>query len=265
MVDQQTKHLEAPVRHAGLAYALRALGRGRLPDRVILADGEYVLHQTIKHDFFAVTGFYERTDGRRAVVKMGRTAPLAGLPLEWIGRWLCGRELRFYQKLADLPNVPQVLGRVGTTGFAHAYVEGRPLSKEHPVPDGFFARLQELMAELHRRKMAYVDTNKPQNILLGTDGRPHLIDFQISWGASGSNPFGRWWLHRLQRADIYHILKHKRRMRPDELTEDERRIAEYKSPLIRLHRFVFKPYFVIRRRIMGRLRNTGRLLPEGSK
>jgi hypothetical protein len=265
MADEIQKHLEAPVRQSGLAYALRALGRDRLPEKVELIDGEYLLSQTIKHDFFAVTGFYERADGRRAVVKMGRTAPLAGLPLEWIGRWLCGRELRFYQRLADVPNVPAVLGRVGRTGFAHAYVQGRPLSREHPVPDGFFARLQELMVELHRRKMAYVDTNKPQNILLGDDGKPHLIDFQISWEARGFNPFSRWWLGRLQRADVYHILKHKRRMRPDELTEGERKIAEYKSPLIRLHRIVFKPYFVIRRWIMGRLRDSGRLLPEGSK
>ncbi len=265
MSDPKNKHLEAPVRQSGLAYALRALGRGRLPERVELSDGQYTLHQTIKHDFFAVTGFYQRPDGRRAVVKMGRTAPLAGMPLEWVGRWLCGRELRFYQALADLPNVPKVLGRVGKTGFAHAYVEGRPLSKDHPTPDGFFQQLQELMARLHQRRMAYVDTNKPQNILLGDDGRPYLIDFQISWSARRWNPISRWWLGRLQRADLYHILKHKRRMRPDELTEAERRIAEYKSPLIRLHRFVFKPYFVVRRWIMGKLRHSGRLLPEGSK
>lgn len=265
MVDPETRHLEAPVRHAGLAYALRALGRGRLPEQVDLADGQYVLQQTIKHDFFAVTGFYVRADGRRAVVKVGRTASLAGVPLEWVGRWLCGRELWFYQQLADLPNVPRVLGRVGRTGFAHEYVEGRPLSKDHPVPDGFFNQLQELMATLHRRRIAYVDTNKPQNILLGEDGRPHLIDFQISWSARRWNPISRWWLGRLRRADLYHILKHKRRMRPDELTDAERRIAWRKSPMIRLHRVVFKPYFLVRRWMMGKLRSSQRLLPEGSK
>src|SRR6185295_15141631 len=98
------------------------------------------------------------------------------------------------------------------------------LSKQHPVPDGFFAQLQALILELHRRGIAYVDTNKPENILLGDDGRPHLIDFQISWDLHdfGNWWLNRWWLHRLQREDFYHILKHKLRLRPDEMTPEER-------------------------------------------
>jgi hypothetical protein len=39
----------------------------------------------------------------------------------------------------------------------------------------------------------------------------------------------------------------------------------HKSFLIRLHRAVFKPYFVIRRGLFNRLRETGRVMPEGSK
>ena len=189
------------------------------------------------------------------------------MPLHWLGKWICGRETRFYRKLADLPNVPKLLGYVGDTGFVHEYVIGRPLAKDKPVPDGFFQQLQDLLFEIHRRKIAYVDTNKPENILLGDDGRPHLIDFQISYDL---HELGDWFVNRrilshFQREDAYHILKHKRRLRPDELTADERERAEQKSFLIRLHRFVFKPYFLIRRRTFKRLRETGRLLPEGSK
>ena len=86
--------------------------------------------------------------------------------------------MRIYRRLGDLPNVPEMLGLVGETGFLHAFVEGRPLEKGKPVPDGFFAELEALLREVHKRGIAYVDTNKPQNILLGDDGRPHLIDFQ---------------------------------------------------------------------------------------
>jgi hypothetical protein len=208
------------------------------------------------------------SDARRKVVlKVGRTTSFFGLPLGWLGRWLCRRELRFYASLRDLPNVPPILGTFGDTGFVHAYVEGRPLSKDATVPDGFFGQLDALVAELHRRGLAYVDTDKPQNILIGDDGRPHLIDFQISFDLDtlgGDHPLGRLALHALQREDRYHVLKHKRRLRPDELSADERERAGRRSGVIRLHRAVTKPYFKLRRAVFGRLRASGRLLPEGT-
>jgi hypothetical protein len=250
-----------------VAYSMRALGKAGLPRGFALDGTSYALRRTVKHDFFAATAFYADAAGRTVVLKVSRTTDFAGVPLAWLGRWLCRREMRFYEKLADLPNVPRLLGAVGETGFVHDYVPGCPLEKDRPVPDGFFDQLQHLLAELHRRGIAYVDTNKPQNILLGDDGRPHLIDFQISYDLAdlGDWAFSRWLLRRLQQEDLYHVLKHKRRMRPDELTRDEQEHCTRQSALIRLHRFITRPYFLLRRRTFKRLRETGRLLPEGSK
>jgi hypothetical protein len=249
------------------AWSMRALGKRGMPQSFAIGGVTYRLSQTIKHDFFAATAFYADDAGRTVVLKMSRTEEYFGLPLAWLGKWLCDREVRFYRRLSDLPNVPAVLGMVGQTGFVHAYVEGHPLGKERLVPDGFFEKLQALMAELHRRDVAYVDTNKPQNILLGDDGLPHLIDFQISYDLHdlGDWPWSRWLLRRLQREDLYHILKHKKKLRRDETTPAELAAAERRSGLIRLHRFVTRPYFLFRRRTFKRLRETGRLLPEGSK
>jgi hypothetical protein len=249
------------------AYSMRAMGKAGLPDPINVRGEEYRLVRSVKHDFFAATGFYENAMGTRVVLKISRTQEFAGVPLLWLGQWLCRREQRFYRKLQDIDNVPKVLGTVGQTGFVLEYVDGHPLSKQAPVPDGLFQELQGLLEELHRRDLAYVDTNKTQNILVGSDGRPHLIDFQISWDLED---LGDWWLNRwilshLQIEDAYHILKHKRRLRPDEMTAAERELAERRSLPLRVHRFILKPYFKLRRRTFQRLRETGRLLPEGSK
>jgi hypothetical protein len=249
-------------------YSLRALGRADLPVTFTVAGQTYRHERTIKHDFFAATGFYRsEADGRRVVLKVGRTQDYAGVPFLWLGKWLCEREMRFYAACADLPNVPSLAGRVGPTGFVHEYVPGQPLSKHRPIPDRFFDELVELLQVLHGRDIAYVDTNKPQNILQGDDGRPHLIDFQISFGLKdfGDNFITRGILRRLQKEDLYHILKHKRRLRPDLLTPEERETAERRSWFIRAHRFITKPYFLFRRRTFNRLRETGQLAPEGSK
>jgi len=252
---------------ARILYSLRALGADDLPEQVQVSGMTLRRTAEIKHDFFAATGFYESDDGMRAVLKMSRTADFCGLPLVWLGRWLCQREVRFYRALSDLPNVPAVLGAVGETGFVHAYVEGTPLSKDRPIPDDFFDQLTRLIGELHRRNIAYVDTNKPQNILHGFDDRPHLIDFQISYDLFdlGNTFVNRWLLRKLQHEDFYHLLKHKKHLRRDLMTDAELAESERRSLLIRIHRAIATPIRKLRRRTLKRWRDSGRLMPEGSK
>ena len=155
-----------------------------MPERITLRDGDYKHLRTWKHDFFAATGLYEGPSGR-VVLKLGRTASLLGIPASWIGRLLCDRELDVYQAVDDLAGVPRCLGRWGQTGLVHIFVEGHPLQQREPVNDEFFPRIERLIGELHRRDIAYVDLEKRENILVDAEGRPCLIDFQISWKWAG--------------------------------------------------------------------------------
>src|ERR1044072_5622281 len=130
-------------------YSLRALGKRDMPQSLGVGGGGYHLSRGIKHDFFAATVFYSTENPaarhKQVVLKVGRTEPFAGVPLAWLGRWLCRRETRFSRRAADISNVPALLGMVGQTGFIHAFAPGMPLSKHRPVPDPFFDRLRELM------------------------------------------------------------------------------------------------------------------------
>jgi hypothetical protein len=256
---------------AQVIWWMHALGRDGLPPRLSAGGVDYALEKTVKHDFWAGTGFYRIVNGpdagRLAVAKINRRLPAFGiLPLRWIGRWLKHREVRAYTTLQDLPNIPKLLGDATDTGFLHAFAEGEPLKKGAAVPDAFFDELMALIHELNRRGIAYVDTNKPENIILGTDGRPHLIDFQISFDANAWWPraLGRQLLKPFYRSDVYHVLKQKRRFRPDQLTADELTRLEQRSLAVRVHRALTKPYFLVRRPIMRWLERSGRVGETGS-
>lgn len=230
-----------------------------MPGEVTCDGRRFQLVETFKHDFFAATGLYRGPDGL-AVLKLGRDNDLPlSLPLSWIGRFLTRREARVYRALDGTPGIPRFIGVVGRdAGFLHEFVPGHPLGRHETVADTFFAELRALLTHLHERDIAYVDLNKRQNILVGDDGRPYLIDFQISimlpttgWGRLWPM---RWILRRFQQADWYHCLKHHRRLRPEQLNAAEQQIVERLSIWIRLHRVIARPLTQLRRRILKRLR-----------
>jgi hypothetical protein len=147
-------------------------------------------------------------------------------------------------------------------------VPGHPLERYERVSDTFFDELFSLLHATHDRHIAYVDLNKRQNILVGEDGRPYLIDFQISLFLPPTSwrrlrPV-RWLLTRFQQADWYHCLKHKRRLRPDLLTPAERARLQQLSIWIRIHRWLTRPLTNLRRRTLSRLRRGEDVSPAGS-
>lgn len=235
---------------------LYALPAARLPARVTCGHQRFEHVRTFKHDFFAATGLY-RSPNEFAVLKMGRQNELMTIPMGWLGAFLTRREVQIYEALQEAPGVPRLIGTVGSNGFLHEYIPGHPLARDEQVPDAFFDVLQTMIEELHARHIAYVDLNKRQNILRGDDGQPYLIDFQISLylrptGWRRLRPV-QWLLRRFQQADRYHCLKHKRRLRPDLLSEAERIEVERLSVWIRLHRWLARPLTNLRRRTLRRL------------
>lgn len=242
---------------------LRALGREDLPATLTVEGHDYSRAKTFKHDFFAATGLYALVlDGdstaspgasAKVILKVGRRASLLGMPMGWIGRFLGRREGRLLGLAAGVEGVPRFLGMWGRTGIIHDYVEGRPLGRDDRPDDRFFPCLSEMLEKIHALDIAYVDLEKPENILLGDDGRPHLIDFQISMDGTGwvaqLGP-SRKLRRTLQSADRYHLMKHWRRLRPDQLTP-EQLAQSYKAPFyIAWHRAVFRPFTRVRRQIL---------------
>ncbi len=239
-----------------ISPSLLALGRTRPPETVCVRDCSYRFVRFFKHDFFAATALYEGAAGK-VVVKFGRRADIFGLPAEWVGRCLAWHESRVYDALVDLESVPEFLGRVGPTAIVHTFVEGRPLARDGGVPDDFFAALRSAINALHDRGMAYVDLEKPQNVLLGDDGKPYLIDFQLAWcwprEHGGETFVARWLRRRFQEGDQYHLLKLQRRVRRDQLTAEQLEASYHKPLYVRVHRRLTAPLLGVRRLLLSRL------------
>lgn len=230
-----------------------------MPRQITLADGVYQHVRTFKHDFFAATGMYEGPGGR-VVLKLGRTASLFGLPMVWLGRRLADHEREVYEAVHDLDGVPRCWGKWGRTGLVHSFVEGHPLQRRERVNDDFFPRLESLINALHERGIAYVDLEKRENILVDANGCPCLIDFQISWRwpMKGERPphgprrllpawLGELILLRLKEGDRYHLLKHRRRHRPDTLTAELIEASYRRGFWGELHRRIARPLTLMRR------------------
>ncbi|MHC4616673.1 MAG: hypothetical protein ACYTEQ_02850 [Planctomycetota bacterium] len=258
-----------------LGYLLYACGRNGLPGHIEFQGRRYGLRKVLKHDFFAATALYASEarprDGQKPrpakiVLKVSRQNHFLGLPLSWLGERICAHEISILRHLTPLEGTPRLLSRYGKTGFIYEYIEGRSLKEQPELPDDFFGRLLELLLHMHQRNVVYLDMNKRGNILLGADGHPHIIDFQISMHigehALFSRRLSRYLREALQGADIYHLFKHKRRLSPELLSPQEKVLSHQISGLIRTHRLVATPLRRLRRALLRLLYAKGLVAPE---
>jgi len=234
---------------------MRALGRQDLPAEVRLEEGVFRLTVTVKHNFVSAVGLYRRGPDQ-VVLKCYRTAALLGVPLRWCGSLMAEHEARVLRRVQDLPGVPTLIRRHGATGIVRQFIPGAPLTRRSCVGDGFFPALERLLADLHQRGVAYVDLEKAANVLVGGDGLPYLIDFQMAFqaprGRLGDTSAVRMLTGWLQRADLYHLRKHWRRVRPDQLSEAEIRSSRRKPWPVRWGNALMAPWKAFYRRIRGR-------------
>lgn len=215
-----------------------------------------VVECVLKDDRYATTARIRTADGVRAVWKRSVVVVPPGVRLAWAAGRLARREADHLERLAGVAGIPALVGRPSADVFLRAWVDGTTLRERADVPDAVFPELRALLAAVHARGVAYADLAKEENILVGDDGHAWLIDFQISVARGGG--LGAL-VPMLQRADRYHLARHVKRRRPDQLTDADREaLASGKGVLSRLHRtLVKKPYNVLTRRLVTRWSGAG--------
>jgi len=257
-----------------IGHHLFACGKKSLPKTVTLGDTTYNLSSILKHDFFAATSLYELLTPKetsenkpsKIILKINRIHNFLGLPLLWLGQLICEHEFSILKKLSHLPQVPHILCRYGKTGFIYEYIEGRSLDEKPDIPDDFFDELLQLIYQIHLSDIVYLDANKKGNILVADDGKPWLIDFQISLHLGKycllSKRLSGYLREILQWSDLYHLLKHKRRLSPEQLKPHETKASRHKSIPIKIHRRAVKPLQKLRRNFLRHMYEKGHMSIE---
>ena len=246
----------ASVSRVLVRHSFAHCGAADAPAEVVVDGNRYRQIELFKHDSWAATALYAGPAGR-IVCKFNRVQSVCGLPMKWLGRRLAEREHRALTRAGrPAASSPTPLGAVYANGrrlrnaVARAFIAGHPLGKNEHVDRDFFAALQAALRAMHRRGIAYVDLHKRENIIVGDDGRPYLVDFQISFDAT--HPRLNWLpgflFDQLCIGDLYHLEKHVRHARDS--------AAKYEPPEIpawlRLHRLVAVPFRQLRRRFLVR-------------
>jgi len=244
----------------------RALGKSDPPEFVETSGAVYRLDSILKHDSWAATAIYrpttDPTTTGQIICKFNRQQPILGVPMAWLGRKLARREMEFYRLLADLPCIAQPCGPVKVDGkaqdhvAAHRFVPGHPLGESENPGASFFSELERGLAAIHERGVAFMDLHKRENIIVGTDGRPYLIDFQVSFLCKPTSRFSPMFaaLRLFQSFDLYHLLKHKLRCSGLPAHEIQAIVDRHRPALLRLHRLIAVPWRTMRRRLLVLLR-----------
>lgn len=255
----QLQHAPAPKLAKPRPALFRALGQAEPPASITIDGQRFDRIEIYKHDSWAATALYEGTSGL-AIAKFNRQQPIGFIPMRWLGHWLARHEATLLKRLQDLPNIPRVLGQIHIDGrparhaVARGYILGHPMKSNEQLPTRFFDKLRSILRDVHARQIAYMDLHKRENIIVGDDGSPYLIDFQVSYIL----PSGWWtkftllpWILRLfQQSDRYHCIKHFVRHSPEGAAEGEKAVKGARPWWINIHRCVAVPFRWLRRKLL---------------
>ncbi|MBF0538446.1 MAG: hypothetical protein HQL03_09375 [Nitrospirae bacterium] len=204
------------------------------PDEVTIDNTLYKFERVLKEDFFSINLLYNSENNTRYVLKLSDFRFIFGVFLRPLASFFSRREYNIYQRVADIKGIPALGPRHGGRGYLHLYVDGLTLhefkGRLGKLPDDFFVRLKAIIEELHNRRIFYLDLNKLGNIIVGSDGLPYLIDFQVSIYFKHHRGVLGYVIDKifkgLIKEDIYHLYKHKRRFQPELMTPQEIDLAK---------------------------------------
>jgi RIO-like serine/threonine protein kinase len=165
----------------------------------------------------------------------------------WLARRLGQREAQALDAIRAIDGVPR-LHRLERSRLTRSFVAGQPMHRAEPRNAAYFADARQLLQRLHAAGLVHNDLAKEANWIVRPDGRAGIVDFQLALRFVRRGRLFR----LLAREDLRHLLKHKARYCPVQLTAAERQLLASPSAGARgWRRFVKPPYRFLTRRVFG--------------
>ncbi len=157
-----------------------------------------------------------------ALVKDYRRRPF--LFRESWGRFMIARETVIYGEICGIPGIPRYLGRLDGLAFVMERIDGVESGKipRKSLSPVFFKRLKETVLAMHERGIFHGDLRQRRNILVSPGEQPFLLDFASGLRVPRDTALGR----LLARTDLSGVAKLKRKLAPDQLTEEDIRLLK---------------------------------------
>ena len=162
-----------------------------------------------------------KSNGHRLVLK----APTPWWPYSVLSKLMLHHEARVYQKLTGLNGIPRCHGMVGNRYLVLDYIEGDCLREvELRNPDVFFESFLRTIRLMHAAGVGHADLKRKDNILVGSDEKPWLIDFGVAVTRKrGFRPLNRFLFNTARRFDLNAWVKHKYRRRLGDASPSDQR------------------------------------------
>lgn len=98
------------------------------------------------------------------------------------GRLMVQRELGAMQTLKGIDGIPKDPFLLDRFAVCYRFIPGGTLKETRPekIPDDFFFLLEALVKKMHARNLVHLDIRNRRNILITTENKPALLDFQSS-------------------------------------------------------------------------------------
>ncbi len=151
------------------------------------------------------------------VCKGGKTLVYKGFDeRSWAVRWTIGlfltrREIKFLQKLDGLSGIPGKVQQCAPFAFFCEYLDGEPLGikkqRGERLPLEYFVRAENLLHEIHRRKVVHLDLRRGNNWMVCSDGMLAVIDFQSALNVAWLPEFIRSKLFEIDLSGLYKLWK----------------------------------------------------------
>ncbi len=122
---------------------------------------------------------------------------------------LIRHEEQVYRKLNGIPGIPKCFGLLDTKYLILEYIPGdsyRMLEHELNDRNHFFSNLLSILNDMHTAGVAHGDLKRKDNILVGPNQEPFIIDFGVSVLAEGRGGFI---FNAIRQADRNAWIKHK--------------------------------------------------------